>query len=321
MSPPKGTQATRRGRIEATPPFDFGKSLDYLRAFPPTAMDQAVAGDSFIKAFQIQGRTLAASIEGSAFVDKANLNNSNKGGTSLDQPHLNYTLFSDKSVSRELESAFTERLSSMLSLADDLAPFYALAKADPQFQPIMQSLFGYHPVRFQSGFEAAVWAILSQRNRMATARNMYRSLVRSFGHTAEVDGVTCWAFPEPEELAGCSEGDLAFVARNLRRGEFLIDAARAFTMVPPGFLDSAEYEEVKEWLRSINGIGPWSASFVLWRGLGRSQTVPLPDRPFLDAASRVYGGGITLNDVEVLRIAQRYHPWQGYWAHYLRIGA
>jgi len=254
-------------------------------------------------------------------VDQPRLNYKIAENSSLDQPHLNYTLFSDKSISRELEYAFTDRLSSMLSLADDLGPFYALAGRDPQFQPIMQSLFGYHPVRFQSGFEAAVWAILSQRNRMATARNMYRNLVRSFGHRAEVDGITCWAFPEPEELAGCSEGDLAMVARNLRRGEFLIDAARAFAMVPPGFLASAEHEEVEEWLRGINGIGPWSASFVLWRGLGRSQTVPLPDRPFLEAASRVYGDGVTLSDAEVLRIARRYHPWQGYWAHYLRIGA
>lgn len=306
MPSTENTQAVRQGRLEATPPFDFAKSLAYLRAFPPTAMDQAVADDSFIKAFQVQGRTLAARIEGSG---------------SSGQTHLNYTLFSNKPVSNESESAFTHRVSSMLSLADDLRPFYALAEKDPEFQPILRSLFGYHPVRFQSGFEAAVWAILSQRNRMATARNMYRSLVRSFGHKAEVDGITCWAFPEPEELAGRSEGDLTMVARNLRRGEFLIDAARSFAMVPPDFLESAEYEEVEEWLRGINGIGPWSASFVLWRGLGRSQTVPLPDRPFLDAASRIYGGGVTLSDAEVLRIARRYHPWQGYWAHYLRIGA
>lgn len=304
-------RVTAQGRLAATPPFDFGKTLDYLRAFPPTAMDQAVADDSFIKAFQVQGRTLAAVINGSAIEEDA----------SPDQLHLNYTLYSDKSISTELESAFTDRLSSMLSLGDDLRPFYALGEQDPKFQPILESLFGYHPVRFQSGFEAAVWAILSQRNRMATARNMYRNLVRSFGHSVEVDGITCWAFPEPEELAGCSEGDLAFVARNLRRGEFLIEASRAFAMAPPDFLASAGYAEVEEWLRGINGIGPWSASFVLWRGLGRSQTVPLPDRTFLDAASRVYGDGVTLSDAEVLRISRRYHPWQGYWAHYLRIGA
>ena len=311
MSPTKNTKPMIEGCLLATSPFDFSKTLAYLRNFPPTAMDQAVAENSFIKAFQVQGRTLAALVEGC----------SNNGDTSSDETHLHYTLYSDRAVSKELESAFTGRLSSMLSLADVLVPFYALAEKDSKFQPILRSLYGYHPVRFQSGFEAAVWAILSQRNRMTTARNMYRSLVRSFEHTSEVDGITCWAFPEPEELAGCSEGDLAFVARNLRRGEFLIDAARSFAMAPPDFLASAEYEEVEEWLRGINGIGPWSASFVLWRGLGRSQTVPLPDRAFLDAASRVYGDGMTLSNDEVLHIARRYHPWQGYWAHYLRIGA
>ncbi len=313
-----------------------------------------MAEGSFIKAFQVQGRTLAASVKSGATFDQAGLQADfqadldpavNQKSPELrgkdGQPYLNYTLFADESVSidletdeletvdletvdletDELESDFTDRLGSMLGLTDTLAPFYALAQQDPKFMPILKSLFGYHPVRFQSGFEAAVWAILSQRNRMATARNMYRSLVRSFGHMAEVDGIECWAFPEPEELAGCSEGDLAMVARNLRRGEFLIDAARAFAMVPPGFLASAKFEEVEAWLRGINGIGPWSASFVLWRGLGRSQTVPLPDRAFLDAASRVYGGGTTLSDAEVMSIARRYHPWQGYWAHYLRVGA
>ena len=315
MSPTKNTQAISQGRILATPPFDFGKTLAYLRAFPPTAMDQAVADDSFIKAFQVQGRTVAASVEGSTE------QSSNEKHTASDETSLNYTLYSAKAISADLEAAFAARLSSMLSLSDDLTPFYVLAEKDSKFQPILQSLYGYHPVRFQSGFEAAVWAILSQRNRMATARNMYRSLVRSFGHSVEVDGITCWAFPEPEELAGCNEGDLAFVARNLRRGEFLIDVARSFAMAPPDFLESAEYQEVDDWLRGINGIGPWSASFVLWRGLGRSQTVPLPDRAFLDAASRVYGDGITLSDEEVLRIARRFYPWQGYWAHYLRIGA
>ena len=131
MPPPKKMRATTRGRLEAIPPFDFGKTLDYLRAFPPTAMDQAVADDSFIKAFQVQGRTLAAVIEGRA---------------SPDQLHLNYTLYSDRRISTELESAFTDRLSSMLSLGDDLRPFYALGEQDPKFQPILESLFGYHPV-------------------------------------------------------------------------------------------------------------------------------------------------------------------------------
>ena len=296
----------KRGNLPATPPFDFAKSLDYLRQFPPPALDQAVADESFVKAFRLQGQTLLFRV----------CNGEIAGETGLE-----YVIFSDKGVSKNLESVFLERLRSFLSLDDDLKQFYSMAEEDPHFWPIVQDLFGYHPVRFQSPFEAAVWAILSQRNRMATARNMFRRLVRRFGYKAEVDGLTCWAFPEPQDIAGCSEGDVAFVARNLRRGEFLIDAARSFALAPPRFLATAEYAEVEAWLLGIKGIGPWSASFILLRGLGRSQTVPLPDRNILEAASRLYGEGVTLSAEEVLRIGQRYHPWQGYWAHYLRIAA
>ena len=295
-----------RGKLPATPPFDFGKSLDYLRRFPPPALDQAVADDSLIKAFRIQGQTLVSSV---------------CGGEGVPEPGLGYVLYSSSQVSEDLESAFLERLRSFLSLDDDLSQFYAMAEEDLHFRPIVQDLFGYHPVRFQSPFEAAVWAILSQRNRMATARNMYRRLVWRFGYEVELDGVITWALPEPQDIAVCNESDVAFVARNLRRGEFIIDAARAFAVAPPDFLTTAEYAEVEAWLLGIKGIGPWSASFILLRALGRSETVPLPDRNILEAASRLYGEGVSLTSDDVLRIAQRYHPWQGYWAHYIRIGA
>ena len=295
-------------QLQPKAPFDFVKTLDYLRRFPPPALDQAVAENSFVKAFRIYGQTVAALVYISNVPNK-------------DQPCLQYELYADKGVDADLKQAFEQRLKSFLGLDDDLRGFYAKAKSDPGFNPIVESLFGYHPVRFPSPFESAVWAILSQRNRMSIARNMYRALVQAFGHQAEADGIPCWAFPEPHELAGRDEGDLAFVARNLRRGEYLIDAARAFALAPPDFLVNGEHWEVEEWLRGIKGIGPWSASFILWRGLGRGETIPLPDRGFIDAASRVYGAGATLGNSDLMRIAQRYHPWQGYWAHYLRVGA
>ena len=35
----------------------------------------------------------------------------------------------------------------------------------------------------------------------------------------------------------------------------------------------------------------------------------------------VYGHGIELGREELKRLADRYGYWQGYWAHYLRVGA
>ena len=175
----------KKGAICASLPFDFNKSLAYLRHAPPPALDLAVTDCSFIKAFRIHGQTLLASVSGSEVTE---------------QPGVEYKLFPGRKISDEKESALVERLCSFLGLDDDLGHFYSLSDSDPYFKPIVQALFGYHPVKFQSPFEAAVWAILSQRNRSTTARNMFRRLVSRFGYKVEHDGVACWAFLEPQDL-------------------------------------------------------------------------------------------------------------------------
>ena len=111
-------------------PFDFAKSLDYLRQFPPPALDLAVTDNSFIKAFRIQGQTLLASVSVSPFMDR---------------PGVEYELYSSRRVSNELELALGERLCSFLSLDDDLGQFYSLADNDPQFEPVGSSFIWLSP--------------------------------------------------------------------------------------------------------------------------------------------------------------------------------
>ena len=65
----------------------------------------------------------------------------------------------------------------------------------------------------------------------------------------------------------------------------------------------------------LPGIGPWSAMFVMIRGLGRTDEMPT-EKEFLRAAARVYGGA--LDEKALVQLSDRYGPWRGYWAHYLR---
>ena len=58
--------------------------------------------------------------------------------------------------------------------------------------------------------------------------------------------------------------------------------------------------------------------FVLVRGLGRMERLPIGEHRHAEAVSRVYGGGRPMTEEETRRIAEGYGPWQGYWAHYLR---
>jgi DNA-3-methyladenine glycosylase II len=82
------------------------------------------------------------------------------------------------------------------------------------------------------------------------------------------------------------------------------------------WLKTAPDEDVARWLRSIRGIGEWSASFILMRGLGRMRYIPFGDKWIMQAASMVYGQLVTPEDV--VRLAQSYGDNAGYWAHYLR---
>jgi DNA-3-methyladenine glycosylase II len=81
------------------------------------------------------------------------------------------------------------------------------------------------------------------------------------------------------------------------------------------FLRHGDYDEVEAWLRSIKGIGEWSAQFVMVRGLGRIDRLPIEQR-LLMAASERYQQTMTPDSLR--KLAVRYGPWQGYWAHYLR---
>ena len=130
-----------------------------------------------------------------------------------------------------------------------------------------------------------------------------------------------WAFPEPASLAAAAPGALLAAVGNERKAEYLGAVASAFATVDEDWLRQGAYDEVEDWLRGIKGIGAWSAAIVLLRGLGRLERVPLSERRLIEAASAVYGPGQVVARETIQRIADRYGPWQGYWAHYLRVAS
>ena len=298
---------TIEGTTTALVPFDFAKTLDFLRGFPPTLGKLLVVGDSLYWAARVAERTVLFHVR-------------NKG-VATDEV-LDYTLHIGEPGGTEgIEQDAVRLLRWLLSLDDDLEEFYGLAEADPFFAPVVRELIGYHQVKFGSPFEAATWAIVSQRNRLSTARELYQSVLQTLGHSIRLEGRDYWAFPDPQKVAPLGEVDLPFAPHDLRRGAYILDAARAFASVAADFLRCAPDAEVEEWLRGIRGIGPWSARFILLRALGRYQGLPENERGLARAASLVYGAGTTLTPQDVKAISNGYGRWRGYWAHYLRVWA
>ncbi len=297
---------TESGTLIPTPPFDFDKSLNFLGVFMPTMQEQTVSSHTLTKAISIDGQTIVFQLT--------------SNGTT-ENPQLEYTLFSAQPINEETENAVVERMIFFLSLKDDLHPFYRIGREDADFAPIIEHLYGYHQVKFLTPFENACWAVLTQRNPMKIAQKTKQILIEKYGNHLEVNENVYWAFPEPIQIAVVNESELLKVIRNDRRTEYLIAAARAFSEVNEGFLKTAPDEEVEAWLRNIKGIGEWSATFIMVRGLGRMEYIPLTETRLVEAASKVYGYGEELSREDLKRLAERYGPWQGYWAHYLRVGS
>ena len=293
------------GALTPKAPFDFDKSLAFINGFGPMAGEQVSRGRALAKAVLVGGQAIVFEV-----VPAGN----------LERPRLNYTLHSDRPIGAATERAAADRIAFFLSLGDDLAPFYALAEDDPVFAPIAKRLYGYHQVKFLTPFENAAWAVLTQRNAMPIARNLKRALVERYGTRLDVGDQTYWAFPEARTLAEADGGALFDLLPSLRRAEYLQAVAIAFSGADEQWLRSAPYTEVLAWLRAIKGIGEWSAHFILLRGLGRTEQLPQGERKLESIASKLYGQGRKLSEETIREIASRYGRYQGYWAHYLRVG-
>jgi DNA-3-methyladenine glycosylase II len=150
---------------------------------------------------------------------------------------------------------------------------------------------------------------------MPAARTMKRAIVERFANHVTIDGDEMIAFPDLGQLCALDEGDYSELVHNHRKAAPLAGAVRGFAGLDESFLRHGDEDEVREALLALPGIGPWSASFVMIRGLGRMGTLAA-DADGKRAASRVYGHNV--GDAEFRALTDRYGPFKGYWNHYLR---
>jgi DNA-3-methyladenine glycosylase II len=286
-------------QVTAAAPFDFTASLRFVCQFAPTAGEQQIESGRLTKALRVAGETVVAEVSAGA-------------GSAVD-----VRLATARPQTPETVEAALDRVRFFLSLDDDLTAFYAAADGDEPFQAVVRRLHGYHQVKFSSPWENVAWAILSQRTPRSLAAQAKAALIAKTGNLVELDGAVHPAFPDAGQIAALSPAELVECVGNERKAGYLQGSARRWLELSEAELRQAPYEEVREQLLSLPGIGPWSSTFVLIRGLGRMDQAP-PDKELLRAAARVYGQSV--DEATLARLAGRYGAWQGYWAHYLRAG-
>ncbi|WP_394845947.1 hypothetical protein LZC95_00605 [Pendulispora brunnea] len=299
--PLDSTLHTVSGELLVQAPADFAHMLSFMRGFAPMAGEQCLGRSSVTAARMVDGRPVVFEL------------------TATDDPErLAYRLHSETPLSFDARVRLLRRVRFQFGLDDDLAAFYDLAERDRAFSRVVTQLYGMHHVKFPSAFEAACWSVLMQREPMARARQTKRALVERFGASLEVEGHVHWAFPEARAIAGASPSAVAEVVRHPKKAAAIFTLARAFAEMPDDFLRTASHTEAESWLRALPMIGDFSATFILFRGLGRMQRFAAAQNEHLvEAARRVYHAP-TLSDTDISNMGDRYGEWRGYWALYLR---
>lgn len=201
----------------------------------------------------------------------------------------------------------------VLSLDVDASPLATIAARDPVVAALLERYPGRRPVCFGTPFEAAAWAVLSQRVQMRQAAAVKRRLTEELGAEVEVDGATLRAPPSPERLAALDTlpGLWPVKAERLRG---LAAAARAGDL-DAGALRAMPAPEALRHLASLPGLGPFGAALVLVRGAGHPDVVPTAERRLRAAVVERYGR----DDLE--SIAERWRPLRSWVAFLLRNAA
>lgn len=212
---------------------------------------------------------------------------------------LNLTSWSDLGVA-------IQRLRRLLDLDADPAAVDEAIGRHGALAPFVRGIPGRRAPASVDPFETAVRAVVGQQVSVAGARTVAGRIVEAVAPAVHaVAGRDLRRFPRPEELAVAP--DEAFSMPGARRDTIRrLAAAVADGSVELHF--GVDPTIANEQLRSLRGIGPWTADYVVMRGLGHPDMFLATDLGVLHALERL---GVDAASLDVVS------PWRSYAVHHL----
>ncbi|WP_243301998.1 DNA-3-methyladenine glycosylase 2 [Geothrix oryzisoli] len=153
-------------------------------------------------------------------------------------------------------------------------------------------------------FEALVWAILGQQVNLAFAYALRRDLIRLAG-TSVGDLI---AHPEATRLAALDPAELVARRFSRRKVEYVLTAARKVAEGELRLDEMLTATSAGKALLALRGCGPWTAQYVLMRGLGFRDCVPVGDAALTMALQRWFKLEARPGGPETLRLMAPFAP-------------
>ena len=273
------------------PPYDWPAMLNFLRVRAIAGIEE-IAGDTYRRTINLDG------VQGSVSVCPGT-------GNAL-RASVRFAKLSSL-------PAIIARLRRVFDLAADPLAIGAHLAHDPVLAPLIKARPGLRVPGAWDGFELAIRAVLGQQITVVAAARLAGKLVASYGkRLPEADGGLTHVFPRPERLATARLGSLGMPQS---RAATLSAVAAAAVADPHLFDASGTLEEAVERLRSIKGIGEWTAQYIALRQLREPDAFPAADIGLMRAMAGRDGKRPTAP--ELLDRANTWRPWRAYAAQHL----
>jgi AraC family transcriptional regulator, regulatory protein of adaptative response / DNA-3-methyladenine glycosylase II len=276
------------------PPYDWDSMLTYLRT-------RAIAGVEVVR-----NGSYLRTVEIGNFVGTVEVSH-------LPQRHSLSVRIRFPEVS--FLPAIVSRVRRVFDLGADIETIGAHLSRDPLLAPLVAQRPGLRAPGGWDGFELAVRAILGQQVSVAAARRLAGQLVALHGKPVakQDDGrlELSHVFPTAQRLARADLGELRMPGA---RRAALKALAESVAADPSLFRPFGTIEEAVARLRSIRGVGEWTAQYIALRALRETDAFPASDIGLLRGAAI---DGIRPTPAGLLHRAEPWRPWRAYAAQHL----
>ncbi len=287
------------GVVQVKPrgPFSLEASRRFLEGFGPAIGDRGSAPPGHLHlAFPVDGTAVSA-------------------GACVRQPGESVAI-EILGVDDEDAAAAARQVTRILSLDVDATGFFDVGVRDPVIARIQSRYEGLRPVNFASPYEAAAWALISQRIRISQASRIKTRMAVELGESVTIEGQDWPAFPAPARLRELEQ----FPGLFGRKVEYL-RALGAATV--EGRLDAARLREMpaEDALAEIGelpGVGPFSAGLILLRGAGHPDVLALAEPRLRRAVMLAYDLDEEPDDDRLEAMSEAWRPYRTWVAVLLR---
>jgi AraC family transcriptional regulator, regulatory protein of adaptative response / DNA-3-methyladenine glycosylase II len=212
--------------------------------------------------------------------------------------------------------AIVARVRRLFDVGADIETIGEHLSRDPLLAPLVARRPGLRAPGGWDGFELGVRAVLGQQVTVSAARRLAGQLAalcgRSVSQRGERYASLSRVFPNAERLAAADLSSLGMPGARRSALKALADAAVAD---PHLFRPFGTIEEAIARLRTIRGVGEWTAQYIALRALRETDAFPASDVGLLRGAAAMDGTRPT--PAGLLRRAEPWRPWRAYAAQHL----